>query len=82
MIKLLGSTVRHQYPCEIPGYKPDWFAEHMLPEGAHNRELDWTYMLLNRNEKQLDEVSIPSYKISCFSLLLIYLKVLLDCSLR
>lgn len=50
-----GSTVRYQYPNDIPGYKPDWFAEHMLPEGAHNREQDWTYMLLNRNEKQLDE---------------------------
>lgn len=36
----------------------------MLPEGAHNREQDWTYMLLNRNEAQLDEV---------FNLLFIYL---------
>lgn len=48
--------MRHQYPQEIPGYKPDWFAEHMLPEGAHNREQDWTYMILNRDEKQVDEV--------------------------
>jgi hypothetical protein len=31
----------------------------MLPEGAHNREQDWTYMLLNRNERQLDEVGVP-----------------------
>eukprot|EP01038_Epipyxis_sp_PR26KG_P009787 gene9787-13167_t len=44
-----GSTVRHQYPTNIRGYKSDYFAEYMLPEGAHNRDYDFTYMLLNRN---------------------------------
>lgn len=46
-----GSTVRHQYPLAIQGCTADWLAEHMLPEGAHNREIDYTYMLLNRNSK-------------------------------
>ena len=27
----------------------------MLPEGAHNRDVDYTYIFLNRNEKQIDE---------------------------
>ena len=50
-----GSTVRHQYPEAVSGYKSDWFAEYMLPEGAHNRESDWTYILLNRDQRQADE---------------------------
>lgn len=50
-----GSTVRHQYPAPIPGYKNDWFAELMLPEGAHNRDSDWTYIFLNRDQQQMDE---------------------------
>lgn len=49
-----GSTVRYQYPNEVPDYKPDWFAEHMLPEGAHNRVLDYTYIFLNRNGTHVD----------------------------
>lgn len=36
LLYYVGSTVRYQYPENIPGYKDDWFAEHMLPEGAHN----------------------------------------------
>lgn len=50
-----GSTVRHQYPHPIPGHESDHFAEYMLPEGAHNREVDWTYMILNRDGAQVDE---------------------------
>jgi hypothetical protein len=50
-----GSTLRHQYPANIPDYKADWFAEHMLPEGAHNREIDYTYIFLNRNGDHIDE---------------------------
>lgn len=50
-----GSTLRYQYPNEIPGYKADWFAEHMLPEGAHNRINDYSYIFLNRNKPQIDE---------------------------
>jgi hypothetical protein len=49
-----GSTLRHQYPNDIEGYKPDWFAEHMLPEGAHNRDTDYTYILLNRDGYHMD----------------------------
>lgn len=50
-----GSTLRHQYPEAIPDHKADWFAEHMLPEGAHNREIDYTYIFLNRNGEHIDE---------------------------
>lgn len=49
-----GSTVKHQYPDVIPDYKADWFAEHMLPEGAHNRVIDYTYIFLNRDCRHLD----------------------------
>ena len=27
-----GSTIRHQYPSQIPNYREDWLAENMLPE--------------------------------------------------
>lgn len=54
-----GSTVRHQYPHPVVGYNNDWFAEYMLPEGAHNRDKDWTYIFLNREQRQLDEVPPP-----------------------
>jgi Docking domain of Afi1 for Arf3 in vesicle trafficking len=50
-----GSTVRHKYPCPVPGYKDDWFAEYMLPEGAHNHSLDWTVMFLNKGKHALEE---------------------------
>jgi hypothetical protein len=43
-----GSTLKIQYPSRIDGYSDDWFAENMLPEGAHNRDADLTYLLLNR----------------------------------
>ena len=43
-----GSTVRLQYPSDVPHVSPDWLAEHMIPEGAHAREMDVTYMFLNR----------------------------------
>lgn len=49
-----GSTVRHQYPHNIPSYKADWFAEFMLPEGAHNRDSDYTYIFLNRDANSID----------------------------
>ena len=60
-----GSTVRHQYPKPIREdfdglYKEDWLAEHMLPEGAHNRDVDYTYIFLNRNGKLMDEEMINS----------------------
>ena len=64
-----GSTVRHQYPEPVDGYKNDWFAELMLPEGAHNRERDWTYIFLNRNKTQLDEVRIIFNALSSFPLI-------------
>lgn len=38
------------------GHESDPFAEYMLPEGAHNREEDWTYMILDRDGPQIDEV--------------------------
>ncbi|CAM9544185.1 unnamed protein product [Ascophyllum nodosum] len=50
-----GSTVRHAYPSSVPGVADDWFADHMLPEGAHNHAQDWTVMFHNRDRKGLDE---------------------------
>lgn len=60
-----GSTVRHQYPKPIREvfdgqYKEDWLAEHMLPEGAHNRDVDYTYIFLNRSGKLMDEEIIST----------------------
>ncbi|RYG69024.1 hypothetical protein EON64_03745 [archaeon] len=55
-----GSTLRHQYPSNIPGYNADWFAEHMLPEGVHNRTTDYTYIFLNRQGSILDEPKVTS----------------------
>jgi hypothetical protein len=51
----LGSTLRHQYPSKIAGYNDDWFAELMLPEGAHNRSVDYTYIFLNRDAPHIDQ---------------------------
>lgn len=48
-----GSTVRHQYPKTISSCKDDWLAEHMLPEGVHNRTEDWTYMFLEIGINQI-----------------------------
>ena len=53
-----GSTVRHTIPKDVIGYKKDWFADYMLPEGAHNHDLDWTYIFLNRHKSQVDEVAL------------------------
>lgn len=58
-----GSTVRHCYPSSSifdETYTSDYFANNMLPEGAHNRTHDWTYMLLHRSRPQLDEVVLSS----------------------
>ena len=35
----MGSTVRNQYPSPVPWVSADWLAEHMIPEGAHLREM-------------------------------------------
>jgi hypothetical protein len=59
-----GSTVRHCYPPEgliNEIYNSDYFANNMLPEGAHNRSIDWTYMILNRDSQQVDEVNLMEY---------------------
>lgn len=55
MLEKKKSTVRHTYPNKVPGVEDDWFAEHMLPEGAHNHALDWTVMFLNRGRTALDQ---------------------------
>ncbi len=39
-----GSTVRHKYPSQVPGYTDDFLANFMLPEGAHNREYIYIYI--------------------------------------
>lgn len=56
-----GSTVRHQYPNTIPDYKVDWFAEFMLPEGAHNRDVDFTFIFLNRDSPHVDQTLWSNY---------------------
>lgn len=53
-----GSTVRYQYPEEVPYCSSDWLAENMLPEGVHNRDEDWTYMFLNRKCRRIDQIYV------------------------
>lgn len=55
-----GSTLRHQYPSVIPGYTPDYFAESMLPEGAHNRDQDFSYIFLNRKSTLITDAENDS----------------------
>jgi hypothetical protein len=50
-----GSTVRHQFPSKISGLNEDNLAELMLPEGAHNRDLDYTNIFLNRKSSMVDQ---------------------------
>ena len=50
-----GSTVRHIYPSLPKGYERDWFANYMLPEGVHNRSLDSTFIILNREGRYVHE---------------------------
>ena len=42
-----GSTLRDAYPRRVPGFEDGYFAEKMLPEGAHNHAEDWTVYFLN-----------------------------------
>ena len=51
---LKGSTVRHRYPeGSLADCPNDWFAEHMLPEGVHNRASDETIMFLARDAPRI-----------------------------
>lgn len=43
-----GSTLRESFPRALPHYSPEFFADVMLPEGAHNRPADFTVFFLNR----------------------------------
>ena len=55
---LKGSTLEYSHPVEVPGYEASYFAETMLPEGAHQWEEDWTMFILNRDGKmELQEAS-------------------------
>lgn len=42
-----GSVLRHQYPAPT-GTDDHLLAEHMLPDGAHDRTEDWTVFYLNQ----------------------------------
>ncbi|BGP31722.1 hypothetical protein JCM10296v2_003496 [Rhodotorula toruloides] len=42
-----GSVLRHQYPCST-GTDEHLLAEHMLPDGAHDRPEDWTVFYLGQ----------------------------------
>ncbi|KAJ3146864.1 hypothetical protein HDU86_008360 [Geranomyces michiganensis] len=44
-----GSALTFQYPCST-GTDAHVLSELMLPDGAHNREEDWTMFLLNQTE--------------------------------
>ncbi|KAJ3170362.1 hypothetical protein HDU88_008990 [Geranomyces variabilis] len=44
-----GSALTFQYPCAT-GTDAHVLSELMLPDGAHNREEDWTMFLLNQTE--------------------------------
>jgi len=39
----------------VQGYDPDWFAEKMLPDCAHNQENDFTLFILHPNGPTLDD---------------------------
>jgi len=46
-----GSVLRHRYPeGSLAAIRDDWFAEHQIPEGAHNRVSDETVGFLQRSE--------------------------------
>jgi len=34
----------------------EYFADYMLPEGAHNRVTDWTIILLHRDKPQVEDI--------------------------
>ncbi|KAI8586833.1 stabilization of polarity axis-domain-containing protein, partial [Geranomyces variabilis] len=53
-----GSALTFQYPCST-GTDAHVLSELMLPDGAHNREEDWTMFLLNQTEAADDESSAP-----------------------
>ncbi|GAA5968749.1 hypothetical protein JCM11641_000720 [Rhodosporidiobolus odoratus] len=42
-----GSVLKHQYPQDT-GCDQHLLAEHMLPDGAHDRQEDWTVFCLNQ----------------------------------
>ena len=63
-----GSTVRLQYPSDVPYVTADWLAEHMIPEGVHAREMDVTYMVLNRSGISYVDYSSSSSSSSSSSL--------------
>ncbi|GAA5824786.1 hypothetical protein JCM10212_004929 [Sporobolomyces blumeae] len=42
-----GSVLRHEYPAKT-GTDQHLLAEHMLPDGAHDRPEDWTVFYLNQ----------------------------------
>lgn len=44
-----GSVLRHEYPAPT-GTDQHLLAEHMLPDGAHDRTEDWTVFYLNQIE--------------------------------
>ncbi|KAJ3217026.1 hypothetical protein HK099_005619 [Clydaea vesicula] len=43
-----GSNLTYQYPTQT-NYDPAQLADLMLPDGAHQRQEDWTYFFLNRD---------------------------------
>eukprot|EP00741_Cyanophora_paradoxa_P025186 tig00000350_g24311.t1 len=60
--QLAGSVIRHQYPSPMPMVDEHFLAEQMLPDGAHNRDEDWTWFFINRRPVAANPamVSAPS----------------------
>jgi hypothetical protein len=56
----LGSTLRHAYPSRVATMQDQdaFFAEHMLPEGAHKHVDDWTAFLINRESTPVSSMNL------------------------
>jgi len=55
-----GSILSHQYPEKIPDVEEQSLAEYMLPDGAHDREEDWTIFFLNRGLEDEKPVQVEA----------------------
>ena len=50
-----GQIVRMQYPAPLVGIDQEDLASSMLPDGAHNRNLEITYFMIRRNNTDSTE---------------------------
>ena len=57
--------------CSFPS-NSSILAELMLPDGAHNREQDWTVFFLNQNMPEVTLNLPPCLSLSCFPLIKLF----------